>query len=174
MLIAFEWSESALGPPWDRVDESQPPRREAGAEVEAVFSRERLARKPCGSLDHRWVCRAGPVASFESQILGEPIRAAARATLLGQALAVEHQLDPLECEILYGLENPVAVSGLLAIARERGIGRDAVLAAIGSLQRRGLVNVMEAELPPAAGRGESRACTNASALKVFRMNHPFL
>ncbi len=152
ILIAFEWSDSAFSSPWDRVDVSQPPRREAGAEVEAIFSRERMARNPRGSLDGRWVCRAGPVAVFESQILGEPVRAAARATLLGQALAVEHQIDPLECEILYGLDNPVAVAGLLEIAREGGIGESAVLAAIGSLQRRGLVNVMEAGLPPAAGR----------------------
>ena len=147
ILIAFQWSESACGPPWDCVDVAQPPHREAGDEVAAVFSRERMARNPSGSLERRWVCRAGPVAVFESQILGEPVRAAARATLLGQSLALEHQLDPLGCEILSGLENPVAVSSLLAIARERGIGEDAARAAIRSLQRRGLVEVMDAEPP---------------------------
>jgi hypothetical protein len=145
VLIAFSWSDPAAGPPWDRVDESQPPRREAGAEVEAIFCRERATRIGAEALDGRWVSRGGPIAVFESQILGEPVRAAARATLLAQALAIEHQLDPLECEILYGLENPVAVSGLLALARERGIGESAVRAAIHSLQRRGLVRWMETE-----------------------------
>jgi hypothetical protein len=145
VLIAFAWSDPAAGPSWDRVDESQPPRREAGKEVEAIFWRERRARTGGGALDGHWISRGGPIAVFESQILGEPVRAAARATLLGQALAIEHQLDPLECEILYGLENPVAVSGLLALARERGIGESQVLAAIHSLQRPGLVRLMETE-----------------------------
>jgi hypothetical protein len=145
VLIAFAWSDPAAGPPWDRVDESQPPRREAGKEVEAIFCRERTARTGAEALDGRWVGRAGPIAMFESQILGEPVCAAARATLLGQALAIEHQLDSLECEIPYGLENPVAVSGLLAVARERGIGESEVRAAIHSLQRRGLVRLMETE-----------------------------
>lgn len=146
VLIAFAWSNPAAGPPWDREDESQPPRREAGAEVEAMFCRERAARiggTSRSQWDGRWISRAGPIALFESQILGEPVRAAARATLLGQALAIEHQLDPLECEILYGLENHIAVSELLALARERGIREDAVRVAIHSLERRGLVRSME-------------------------------
>ena len=144
VLIAFAWSDPAAGPPWDRVDESQPPGREAGAEVEAVFARERAARIGGTASNGRcWISRAGPIALFESQILGEQVHAATRATLLGQALAIEHQLDRLECEILYGLENPVAVSGLLALARERGIGESAVRSAIHSLERRGLVRVMD-------------------------------
>ena len=148
VLIAFAWSQPAAGPPWDRVDESQPPRREAGKEVEAIFCRERVTRIGAESLDGRWVCRAGPIALFESQILGEHARTSARATLLGQALAIEHQLDSLECEILYGLDNPVGVSGLLALARERDIGESAVLAAVQSLKRRGLVHAMERERAP--------------------------
>jgi len=148
VLIAFAWSDPAAGPPWDRIDESQPSRREAGAEVEALICRERAARNGGGALDGRWISRTGPIAVFESQILGEPVRAAARATLLGQALAIEHQLGALECEILHGLEHPVAVSGLLAVARERGIGESEVRAAIHSLQRRGLVRLMETEQAP--------------------------
>lgn len=145
VLIAFAWSDPAAGPPWDGVDESQPPRGEAGREVEALVYRERAARIGGATWDGLWIRRAGPIALFESQILGEPVRTAARATLLGQALAIEHHLDSLECEILYGLENPVAVSGLLGVARERGIGESAVFAAIQSLKRRGLLHVMEGE-----------------------------
>ena len=150
VLIAFQWSDPALGPPWDRVEESQPPRREAGAEVAAAFSRERSTRRPNrgGTLDRGWVRRAGPVALLESQVLGTQIRAPARATLLGQALAVEHQLDPLERDILHHLEKPAAVSELLAIARAGNIGESTVLAAIDSLQRRGLVSVTEIEPRP--------------------------
>jgi len=150
VLIAFAWSDPAAGPPWDRVDESQPPKREAGAEVEALFCRERAARIGGVNPDECWISRAGPVALFESRILGEPVCAPARATLLGQALAIEHSLDSLECEILYGLENPVTVSGLLALARERGIGEDAVRAVLHSIERRGLVNVTKTKPSRAA------------------------
>ncbi len=151
VLLAFEWSDPALGPPWDRVDESQPPRRDAGAEVEAVFSRERLARQrnretPPG---HSWVRRAGPVALLESRVLGTGIRAPARATLLGQALAIEHQLDPIECDILQGLERPITLAKLLEVARGHNLDESTVLAAAYSLERRGLVDVTETQ-PPAA------------------------
>ncbi len=79
VLIAFEWSDSAAGAPWDRVDESQPPRREAGAEVEAVFSLERATRRNRGgAFDRRRVCRSGPIALTESQVLGSQIPAAVR------------------------------------------------------------------------------------------------
>lgn len=149
VLIAFAWSDPALGPPWDRVEESPSPRRAAGAEVAAVFFREHAARSRdrAGTLDGRSVRRAGPVALLESQVLGTEIRAAARATLLGQAFAVEHQLDPLECAILRGLESPVAVSRVLEVAGSRNVDESAVRAAIDSLQRRGLVTVTESEHP---------------------------
>ena len=146
VLIAFAWSDPAAGTPWDRVDESQPPTREAGPEVEALFCRERAARISGANRDGCWISRAGPIALFESRILGEPVCAPARATLLGQALAIEHPLDALECEILCGLDNPVAVSGLLALARERGIGESAAWSAICSLERRGLARLMKTPL----------------------------
>jgi len=153
MLIAFRWSDPALGPPWDRVEESQPPKRDAGAEVEAAFFWERVTRRRNRgeAADRRWVRRAGPVALLESQVLGTQIRAAARATLLGQALSVEHQLDPVEREILHRLEKPVAVSELLGVAWGNNADQTAVLAAIDSLQRRGLVHVMTIEPRPAPG-----------------------
>jgi hypothetical protein len=141
VLIAFQWSDPAAGPPWDRVDEARTPRREAGSEVEATFARERAARKPKRTSvpDQRRVSRAGPIALMESQVLGSQIRAAARATLLGQALSVEHQLDPVECEILRRLEKPIAMADLLTIAEGRNAEENAIKAAIVSLERRGLI-----------------------------------
>jgi hypothetical protein len=142
-LIAFQWSEPALGPPWDRVDESQPPRREAGPEVEAVCGAERAARQPDRgqALDRGLVRRAGPVALQESQVLGAQIYTPARATLLGQALNVEHQLDPVEREILRRLEKPVGVSELLAVAGGSSAAENTIRSAVDSLLRRGLVTV---------------------------------
>lgn len=143
VLIAFEWSDPALGPPWDRVDESQPPKRDAGAEVQAAFFRERRARRPAslGVPDQRSVSRAGPVALLESQVLGGQMRGPTRATLLGQALSIEHQIDPVEREILRRLDKPVAVSELLGMVSGRAADESAIQAAIDSLQRRGLVRV---------------------------------
>ncbi|HEV8041397.1 MAG TPA: methyltransferase [Bryobacteraceae bacterium] len=145
VLIAFEWSDPAAGAPWDRVDESQPPKREAGREVEAVFSLERATRRNrSGAVDRRHVSRSGPIALTESRVLGsEKIPATARATLLGQALTVEYPLDPVERDILQSLDKPVAISDLLAVGDKVGIDREAVLAALDSLQRRGLVSLTE-------------------------------
>ncbi len=137
VLIAFEWSDPAAGPPWDRVDESQPPKRDAGAEVEAVFSMERAVRRNPAS-DRQWVSRAGPIALSESRVLGAQVPASARATPLGRALTVEYTLGPVERDILNRLGQPVAVSELLAALK---VEREAVLAAIDSLRRRGLVTV---------------------------------
>jgi hypothetical protein len=144
VLIAFEWSDPAAGAPWDRVDESQPPKRDAGAEVEAVFSLERIARRPRdGAPDRRRISRSGPIALTESRVLGgQQIPATARATLLGQALTVEYPLDPVERDILQSLEKPVAVSDLLAVADQCNMDKNAVLAAIDSLQRHGLISVI--------------------------------
>jgi SAM-dependent methyltransferase len=141
VLIAFQWSDPAAGAPWDRVDESQPPRREAGPEVEAVFSLERTMRlNRDGALERRRVSRAGPIALTESRVLGGQIPAAVRATPLGKALTVEYSLDPAEREILIGLEKPLAVAELVALLG-CNIDKSKVLTAIDSLQRRGLVIV---------------------------------
>jgi hypothetical protein len=143
VLIAFEWSDPTAGAPWDRVDESQPPKREAGTEVEAVFSLERITRRNrIVEADGRRVSRAGPIALTESRVLSsQQIPASARATLLGQAFTVEHPLDSVERDILQSLDKPVAISDLLAVGDKVGIDRKAVLAALDSLQRRGLVDL---------------------------------
>ena len=133
VLIAFQWSDPAASAPWDRVDESQPPKRDAGAEVEEVFSRQN-----CRVLDASRVYRSSPVALTESQVLGSQIPTAVRATLLGRALTVEHSLNPVEREILVRLDKPAAVSELPAML---SLDKTAVLAAVDSLQRRGLLCV---------------------------------
>ncbi len=135
MLVSFQWSDPACGPPWERIEESQPPHRPAGAEIEAIFLAERMARKPDlpQILQRSWLRRAGPVALFDARVLGSELRANAKATLMGQALTIEHQLDPVEREVLNRLEGRIAVSELLTIADE-----GSVLAAIRSLLRRRL------------------------------------
>jgi hypothetical protein len=139
VLIAFEWTDAKAGAPWDRVDESQPPKREAGAEVEAVFSRERSVRQNPAS-DRHWMRRAGPIALTESRMLGSEMPPSARATPLGRALTAEYTLGPVEREILNRLEKPLAVAELLA---SLNMERNTVFAAIDSLCRRGLVTVTE-------------------------------
>lgn len=145
VLMAFEWSDPAAGPPWDRVEESQPPRREAGNEVEAVFSRERAARRRNrgGTLEGGWVRLNGAVALTESRVIGAQMRGGVRATLLGQAFTVEHELNAVEVYLVRRLEKPAAVSELLTAANGSASDENAILAAIDSLQRHGLVHVME-------------------------------
>jgi methylase of polypeptide subunit release factors len=134
VLIAFAWSDPAAGAPWDRVDEAQPPKRDAGAEVAELFSRQRRS----GALAGRRVHRSGQIALTESRVLNSPIPVAARATLLGRALTVEHSLNPVEREILLSLDKPTAVSDLPVLLN---LDKTTVLEAINSLQRRGLVSV---------------------------------
>jgi hypothetical protein len=150
VLIAFEWSESAAGAPWDRVDGWQPPLHDGALKWKAVFLLERATRRNRGgALDRRRVCRSGPIALTEPQVLGSQIPAAVRATLLGRALTVEYSLDPVEREILHRLEKAFAVSGLVVLLEECSMQKNAILAAIDSLQSHGLVSVT---LQPAANR----------------------
>jgi methylase of polypeptide subunit release factors len=132
VLIAFQWSDA----PWDRVDEAQPPKREAGAEVEEVLSRQRRS----GALDGHRVYRSGPIALTDSRVLDSQIPTAARATLLGRALTVEHALNPVEREIVLRLDKPVTVSELPAMLN---LDKTAVFEAIDSLHRRSLISVAE-------------------------------
>jgi hypothetical protein len=148
VLISFQWSDPASGPPWVRVDETQAPQRAAGAEIEAAFRAERLSRRldlP-ETLKHSWLRRTGPIALLDAQLLGGELRtkANAKATLLGQALPVEYQLDPVERELLNFLElnfhdKRITVSDLLGHARRPNVSEDSVLAAITSLLRRRLI-----------------------------------
>ena len=146
ILAAFQWSDPALGLPWDRVDECQPVLGDAGPEIEAAFAWERDARKhPLSRMPgDRQVSRAGPIALTESEVLGRRIHAPTRATLLGRSLVVEHEVNPLEADILRRLGQPMTVSELLQIASEWSLEETLVAAAIDSLHRRGLI-----QTPPA-------------------------
>ncbi len=137
VLLAFQWSEV----PWSREDRAQPPLRDAGAEVAAVFRAERLARDP--ALGERLragrVARTGPVALLDACSLGDPAPPTAQARLAGQAMPVDHALDPMERDLLGCLDQPAATAGLLAAAAKAGVAEGAVLAALASLVRKGLV-----------------------------------
>jgi len=130
IVVSFEWSDPAFGPPWERVDEAPPPRRAAGAEIEAAFLAERSAAH--GNLSNKSIYRAGPIALLDAQVLGQNLSAKAKATVLGRALSIEHQLDPIEREILLRLEGRTAIQDL-------GVEDPAVIAAVRSLLRRQLI-----------------------------------
>lgn len=130
IVVSFQWSDPAFGPPWERVDESPPPRRAAGAEIEAAFLAERSVAH--GNLANKSLYRAGPIALLDARVLGQNLSAKAKATVLGRALSLEHQLDPIEREILLRLESRTAIQDL-------GVEDPAVLAAVRSLLRRQLI-----------------------------------
>ncbi|MGO9893450.1 MAG: methyltransferase [Bryobacteraceae bacterium] len=143
VLVAFQWSSPASSAPWERIDQSRPPWRSAGAEIEAAFLAERLARTPDlhRHLEGSWLRRAGPVALLEASVLGGAIAPKARATRLGQALEIEHELEPLERQLLAAMERRVAASELLRLCREFDAPEPAVLEAIRSLLRKRLASI---------------------------------
>jgi hypothetical protein len=119
LVISFQWSDSSCGPPWERVDESPPPRRAAGAEIDAAFLAERLARRRDlpQALAQTYLRRSGPIALLDAQVLGSNAPRRAKATLLRQALTIEHHLDPLEREILNRIDGRVPMPNLIALFR---------------------------------------------------------
>jgi hypothetical protein len=149
VLLAFQWSDQAFGPPWTLSEDSQPPLSDAGTEVEAMFIAERMARKPNlhKILEHSRVRRAGPIGLMESRVLGSELRANAQAQLLGKTLPIFQWLDPVEREVLVLMEEPLEMPELLVIARGLNIDDEAVFAAVGSLLRRGLVLLMDGRDP---------------------------
>jgi hypothetical protein len=143
VVISFQWSDAAFGPPWERVDEAPPPRRAAAAEIDAAFRAERLTRHPeiQQILKQSWLCRSGPIALLDAQVLGGDIRGKAKATLLGQALAIEHQLDPVEREILIRMNGRVPAPELIGIFRDLQVDETTFMAMIRSLLRRQLIRM---------------------------------
>ena len=103
LVISFRWSRT---PPRSHhgtaSTTSPPPRQTAGTEIEAAFRAERLTRQLNWPelLQQSSLMRAGSIALLDAQVLGSDLRAKSKATLLGQALKIEHLLDPLEREIL--------------------------------------------------------------------------
>ena len=127
VVISFQWNDPAAGPPWERVDESPPPRRPAGKEIEATFRAQRQ-QVPTNS----WLSRAGPIALLDARVLGSNIAAKTKATALGRALSIEHHLSPLEKEILERLETKLPTESL-------GMDDPAVRAAVRSLIQNQLI-----------------------------------
>ena len=94
VLVVFQWSSAGCGGPWERMEEARPPQRSAGAEIEAAFHAERLARNPDlrGYLDGKWLRRPGPIARFDASVLGGAIPPQGQShQRLGQALSIEHE-----------------------------------------------------------------------------------
>jgi methylase of polypeptide subunit release factors len=130
LVITFQWSDATFGRPWERMDEAPPPQREAGPEIDAIFLAERLTRHLDFETEIKgsWLRRNGQIGLLDAQMLGSDVPSRAKATLLGQALKIEHQLDPVEREILCRMEEPIAVRELTG-----------ALGAVRSLLRRRLV-----------------------------------
>jgi hypothetical protein len=141
VLLAFQWSDPAFGPPWTRSEEALPPLKEAGAEVEATFFAERMARKPDfrETLERSRVHRAGPIGLNEARMLGSELYTTVQAKLLGKALPIVQWIDPIEREILILLEEPRPFPELLALAHQLNFDEETVFGAVRLLLRRGLV-----------------------------------
>ncbi len=142
LVISFQWTDANCGPPWERVDESPPPRRAAGGEIDAAFRAERETRRlGCDiSLKRASLRRAGPTALIDAHVLGGPIPAKAQATVLGRALRIEHQVDAMERQILTRMagSDRLPVSELIKSFRALDIDEPNVIAAARSLVRRQL------------------------------------
>ncbi len=143
VVISFQWSDAAFGAPWERIDESPPPRRTAGAEIDAAFLAERLTRQIDWQqvLPKSRLCRSGPIALLDARMLGSDIHAKAKATLLGRALTIEHHLDPVEREILDRMDGGIPMPDLIRIFRDLQVDEPTVIAAARSLLRRQLVRI---------------------------------
>jgi hypothetical protein len=148
VLLAFQWSDPASGPPWTRSEETHPPLRDAGAELASMFIAERMARKAdlFGLIVRSCLLRAGPIGLMESQVLGSNLCAKAKAQLLGKALPIVHWLDSVERDILLLLAEPLAWPALCALAG-KALDDEAIFLAVGSLLRRGLILMEEARNP---------------------------
>jgi len=143
LVISFQWSDASCCGPWERVDQSPSPHRAAAAEIDSAFLAERLTRRPDWErvLKPSRLRRAGPIALFDARVLGGDVRAVAKATLMGQALTIEHQIDPVEREMLgrFDGDASIPVSDIVAMFRDLAVDEPTVLAAARSLLRRGLL-----------------------------------
>jgi hypothetical protein len=130
---------SALG----TLDESPPPPRAAGAEIDAAFHAERLTPHVDfeSAIQQSCLWLSGPIALLDAKVLGGNTAAKAKATLLGQALRIEHQVDSVEREILGRMGAHISLRELFRIMSDLEIDQAAVIAATRSLLRRQLVHV---------------------------------
>lgn len=141
MIVSFKWSDPACGQPWECVEDASPPNQPANAEIEAAFLAQCMSRRTDlrERLAGSYLRRTGSVALFDARVLGGDVRWVTKATLLGRGLTVEHQIDPIQREILIRTERRVGVSELLRILGELKIDEASVLDAITLLLREQLV-----------------------------------
>jgi hypothetical protein len=141
VLLAFQWSDPALGLPWTLSEESQPPLKYGGHEIEAVFQAERLVRRADfhDLLLRSSVRRAGLIGLLEARMLGSEIPANTQAKLAGKIFSILHGLTPAEREILLLLEKPRVYSELATLIPVLDGKPDTVFTAVLSLVRRRLV-----------------------------------
>jgi len=143
VLLVFQWSDPAYGPPWTRSEETQPPLSNTGTEVDVMFAAERMSRMPnlYEILECSRLRRAGPIGLMEARVLGSELRANAQAQLLGKSLPIIRWLDPVEREILVLMEGPLEPPDIISHLRNFGFDKEAIYAAIRLLIRRGLVQL---------------------------------
>ncbi|CAK0769874.1 S-adenosyl-l-methionine-dependent methyltransferase [Gammaproteobacteria bacterium] len=145
VLLAFQWSDPAYGPPWTRSEESEPPLYDnTGIEIEAIFFAERLARHPdlYSMLARNRIRRAGKIRLFETGVLGDELHIQTHAQSLGRALAVQQWINPIEREILVRMKESLALPEILALAHELTLEEEAIFATLGSLLRRRLISLV--------------------------------
>ncbi|MBF0499667.1 MAG: methyltransferase [Candidatus Riflebacteria bacterium] len=148
VLVAFQWSDPSLGSPWSRVDEALPPRRDAGAEIETVFAAERTAQDP--RLQEKFqrcrLMRTGPITLLEGVVLGSELPPTCQATLMGQALSIDHRLNHLERDLLKFLDHQMEGPALLSVAQQASMSEEILFGTIRSLLGKGLIRLIDSGL----------------------------
>ncbi len=141
VLLAFQWSDPALGSPWTLSEESQPPLKHGGHEIEAVFQAERLVRRADfhDLLLRSSLRRAGLIGLLEARMLGSETPPNTQAKMAGKSFPILHGLTPAEREILLLLEKPRAFSELATLIPLPDGKSDTIFTAVSSLIRRRLV-----------------------------------
>jgi SAM-dependent methyltransferase len=144
VVLTFEWSDPACGPPWERVDGSPPPRRPAGSEIDAAFSAERRARRfdwQQALQQQIYISRVPNIALIEARALGNNIPPRNKAACLGLALKAEHPIDRTEQKILERMGERISAPDLDRILRDLGVDESSAITAIRSLLRHRLIRL---------------------------------
>ena len=142
VLLTFQWSDTAAGPPWTRSDNPQSLRSPAGTEGGCRDGRRAASVRQSNFhhlLARSRIRRAGPIALHETKILGYEVPPNVQAELLGRSLPIQHRLDTTERAILALIGKPMPFSELVGLAQGLNLDREVVVTAISSLLRRGLV-----------------------------------
>jgi hypothetical protein len=88
-----------------------------------------------------WLIREAPIALLDAHVLGSNIPARAKASLLGRALKIDHQLDPIERAILAEMKGRSSVHDLIKTFCDMDLDEQSVINAARSLLRRQLVRI---------------------------------